>query len=81
MFAELHGLHAEELALYGGEEYELLYTIKPDLWVKAENVVAEAEGHLISIGKVTSDRRVIYRREDTAIEIPYRGWEHFTTKI
>lgn len=81
LFAELHGLNAEELALYGGEEYELLYTIKPDLWVKAKNVIAEVGGHLIPIGKVTSDKRVIYRREDTAFEIPYRGWEHFTTKI
>ena len=29
-FAELNGLEACELALYGGEEYELVLTIKPE---------------------------------------------------
>ena len=31
-FAEIHGFDSLELALYGGEEYELLVTVKPSLW-------------------------------------------------
>ena len=31
-FAECCGVDALELALYGGEEYELVVTVKPERW-------------------------------------------------
>ena len=34
-FAELNSLDASELALYGGEEYELVLTVKPEGWAAA----------------------------------------------
>ncbi len=34
-FAELNSLDASELALYGGEEYELVITVKPEGWAAA----------------------------------------------
>ena len=36
-FAEMYGLDPWELSLYGGEEYELVVTIKPKLWDKVRN--------------------------------------------
>ena len=35
-FAEFNSLDASELALYGGEEYELVVTVKPERWAAAE---------------------------------------------
>ncbi len=76
-FAEANSLDPEELALYGGEEYELIVTIKPDLWDAAERAVGEAGSSLIRIGRVISERKILLRRAERLEPIEARGWEHF----
>ncbi len=76
-FAEVHGLSPEELALYGGEEYELVLTTRPEGWKRAERAVAEAGGRLIPIGKAVEGEMVTLRRGDAVEKIDLRGWEHF----
>ena len=76
-FAELNGLDAVELALYGGEEYELVVTVKPELWEKAEAAVASVGGKLLAIGKATRDKSVLLKLESETREIAARGYEHF----
>ena len=76
-FAEINGLDALELAFYGGEEYELVLTVKPQLWSKAEEAVKKAGGSLIRIGRVTAERQVILEVDGEKRVIEPRGWEHF----
>jgi thiamine-monophosphate kinase len=76
-FAKLNGLDACELALYGGEEYELVLTIKPNLWRKAEKAVEKVGGKLLRIGKVTAERQVLLEIDGKKTVIEPRGWEHF----
>lgn len=77
-FASIHGLDSRELALYGGEEYELVVAIKPSLWEKAHRIVERVGGTLIKIGKVTKERKNILKMKGEEEErIPLRGWEHF----
>lgn len=78
-FAEIHKLNADELALYAGEEYELVLTIKPDKWEKAEKTVRRAGGFLKAIGVVIKDREISYCKDGVSTEIEYKGWEHFKT--
>jgi thiamine-monophosphate kinase len=67
------GLDAAELALYGGEEYELVVTVRPA--VLKRNV--GRLGPLKLIGNVTAEEgRVTLRSEDVACEIERRGYEH-----
>jgi thiamine-monophosphate kinase len=80
-FAEFNGLDALELALYGGEEYELVVTVKPKLWATAETAVESAGGKLLPIGKVTRDNRVVLDVNGKKHLIEARGWEHFKSKI
>ena len=54
-FADLNGLDAAELALHGGEEYELVVTVKPKLWLAAEAAVGAVGGELVADWK--SNRR------------------------
>jgi thiamine-monophosphate kinase len=76
-FAEINRLDPLELTLYGGEEYELVLTIKPNLWRKAEKAVEKVGGKLLSIGKVTAERQVLMEIDGKRRIIEPRGWEHF----
>lgn len=76
-FAEINGLDPLELAFYGGEEYELVLTIKPKLWSKAEDAIKKTGGSLIRIGRVTVEKKVILEVEGEKLVIEQRGWEHF----
>ncbi len=76
-FAKIGKLDSAELALYGGEEYELVLTIKPRLWSKAENAAEKAGGNLLRIGKVTRTHGIILQIGGKRIVVEQRGYEHF----
>lgn len=62
------------LALHGGEDYELLFTASPKKAVP-ETVAAIP---LACIGRVTRSRKMILRHENgPARELKPQGWEHF----
>ena len=79
-FAELHGLDSVELALYGGEEYELIVTIKPNLWQDAKKAVESVGGALTEIGVVTKKKQCLLKTGKKTVTIAARGWEHFKTE-
>jgi thiamine-monophosphate kinase len=63
-----------DLALHGGEDYELLFTVSPRATVPG----TLAGVPLTEIGRITSGRKVILRRMDGKTEpLKPRGWEHF----
>jgi thiamine-monophosphate kinase len=76
-FAEINRLDPLELTFYGGEEYELVLTIKPNLWRKAEKAVEKVGGKLLPIGKATAERQVFMEIDGKRRAIEPRGWEHF----
>ena len=75
-FAEDHNLDPAELALYGGEEYELVVTVKPKLWKKAEEAMKKAGSTLIKIGFAVEEPSLLLKTNGT-VSIEARGWEHF----
>ena len=76
-FADLHGFDPVKLALYGGEEYELLVTIKPEYWKKAAKAVKNVGGSLIKIGVVTKAKTILLEKDEKIFSIESSGWEHF----
>jgi thiamine-monophosphate kinase len=76
-FAELHRLDTVELALYGGEEYELVLTIKPEHWNTAQLAISEVGGVLLPIGKATEKKRLVLYRKGKRSVIESKGYEHF----
>jgi thiamine-monophosphate kinase len=80
-FAEFNGLDPLELALYGGEEYELVFTVKANNWVEAEAAAEAAGGRLLPIGKATEETDMFLDVDGNKQVIEARGWEHFKTKI
>lgn len=74
-FAKRYRYDAEKLALYGGEEYHLVVTIRNE---KVRMARRAAQGNLILIGSVTkkfSGVRLI--TPGRSVNIPRKGWQHF----
>ena len=80
-FAELNSLDASELALYGGEEYELVVTVKPEGWAAAVAAVEAVGGQLLPIGKATEEKQISLKADDKQVPIEARGWEHFKSQV
>ena len=79
-FAISNKLDLTELTLYGGEEYELVLTVKPRMWRKAQEAVENVGGSLFKIGKVTSEKSVVLAKNGKHIPIDARGYEHFKSR-
>jgi len=78
-FARINKLDPSALALYGGEEYELILAVKPRLWSKAEKAVEKAGGKLVKIGKTTAGKNVLMDKRGKHVLIAPKGYEHFKT--
>jgi thiamine-monophosphate kinase len=76
-FAGRHNFSALELSLYGGEEYELVVTIRPSLWEKAIEAVKRAGGRLIRIGRTVEKKGLFLQEKEKLVRIKARGYEHF----
>ena len=76
--AERLGIEPLEACLYGGEEYELVLTVRPDKWDEALEAAREAGGELWPIGRAIREEGLWLRRANGSLEpIEARGWEHF----
>jgi thiamine-monophosphate kinase len=74
-FAKEHRLLALDLALYGGEEYELVVTIKPERFHDLKKRVPS----LTRIGVVEKESfGVLAHLDGKRIQVKEQGWEHFT---
>ncbi len=78
--ADALGIEALELALSGGEDYELVATMPEDSVETARAELVEAFGtNLSEIGEIVEGSGVVAVRDDGS-ESPLepRGWDHFT---
>ena len=73
-FFHERGLDISELAITGGEDFELLFTIPPERLEPLEGAFREAGTRLSVIGEVTSDDRLVGDRN--LEEWNERGWQH-----
>jgi thiamine-monophosphate kinase len=74
-FANVHGYDANSLALYGGEEYNLVVAIRRG---KVGDAQRAARGRLQLVGVVSRDfREVRYGQAGKETIIARKGWEHF----
>jgi len=76
-FAEEYGFNILDLVFRGGEEYELVVTIRPENVEEVLKAVREAGGELKIIGRVIKEPHVFCNYKGKRIELRNRGFEHF----
>jgi len=77
MFAEHTDLDPGALALYGGEEYELVFTVNPEKLGKARDALRKVGCTFIEIGEVTEENEIIHVEDGVSRPIERGGWDHF----
>ena len=76
-YAEKFGANLFDLVFYGGEEYELVLTIRPDFLDEAIKAVERAGGRLFVIGRVVEEGGIRVRWDGRWIKLEERGYRHF----
>jgi thiamine monophosphate kinase len=65
-----------DFALYGGEDFELLFSFEPNKLAEIEKALSSHEWHII--GKVTDSGQVTYRQNHLIYNVDLnRRWSHF----
>jgi thiamine-monophosphate kinase len=67
-------------ALFGGEDYELLFTAPPEKADDLARMVSDRTGTPVAvIGKVleTPNRQELTLGDGTSVQLPSQGWDHF----
>ena len=76
-FAVYNDIDPNELALCGGEEYELVFTYSPRDRRKVARALEGVGCELITLGTVTDGEDIVYHHEGTIVPIKKGGWDHF----
>ncbi|MEW6727614.1 MAG: thiamine-phosphate kinase [Bacillota bacterium] len=75
--ARVTGMDPMEWVLYGGEDYELLFTASPETGGELEGLMTEAGLSCCWIGKITADGRRLLQTPDGLRELRPGGYSHF----
>jgi thiamine-monophosphate kinase len=69
----------QKLALFGGEDYELLFTVAPDKAADVRNLGVELNLPITTIGAISKGSGALSLRDSTAMVRPIlvRGYDHF----
>jgi thiamine-monophosphate kinase len=68
-FAKRNGFDASELALYGGEEYELVLTIEPGGWDASVAAVEAVGGQLFPLKSNQRNEIILILRRETSLNL------------
>ena len=76
-YAEHHELDPGDLALYGGEEYELVFTVAEGRLEDAREALAGVGCELLELGIATRETGIVMVKNGVESPIEKKGWEHF----
>ena len=76
-FSRSRGLKVDDFILFGGEDFELLFTVRPSGWKKVQRAFRRLGTTVTLVGKVLKGRGVFIRRRGEMKNLPDRGYEHF----
>jgi len=76
-FSRSRGLNVDDFALFGGEDFELLFTVRLSGWKKVQRASRRLGTAVTLVGRITKGRGVFIKRRGEIKNLPDRGYEHF----
>lgn len=76
-FAGRYGFNVDDFVLFGGEDFELLFTIRPEGLERVRRALKSTGTSATVIGRVTEGEGVFIRAGGKTQPLPDRGYEHF----
>lgn len=70
------GFDAEDLILYGGEEFQPVFTFKEELFSEVKKFSRETGIEISIIGRVEEGRGVFFQKDNILKVVENRGWTH-----
>jgi len=77
VYSKEYSIPIEKLVFEGGEEFIHLFTIHPKNLNLAKSVIKEGGGKIFEIGKVISEEKIYFLKNNKKIELKSKGFEHF----
>lgn len=77
LFSQEYSFPLEKLIFEGGEEFIQLFTVSSSNIETAQIMVKEGGGKLFKIGKVISEEKIYFKKNNTKLELKSQGFEHF----
>ena len=68
---------AQKLALAGGEDYELCFTVPPENFKAVENALNRINTPFACIGQMQTGEGVVFQCNNETLNIDFKGFEHF----
>lgn len=76
-FCKKYGRTPDDFVLFGGEDFELLFTVKPRGWKSVSKTLQRLGTKAIVIGRVEKGRGVYLKKNGKCSELLDKGYEHF----
>ncbi|KXA98424.1 hypothetical protein AKJ37_00080 [candidate division MSBL1 archaeon SCGC-AAA259I09] len=76
-FAKEEDVNLDDLVLFGGEDFELLFTVDSEAWEDLKDSFRKLDTKISKIGKIQSEKGVYLHRGENLEKFPDRGYEHF----
>ena len=76
-FAQYNELKSADLTLFGGEEYELIFTFSPENEENIRKALEKVGCKPHIIGKVTEKKAITMAVDGEIVDISAGGWDHF----
>ncbi|MBA7593982.1 Thiamine-monophosphate kinase [subsurface metagenome] len=76
-FAARYGFGVDDFVLFGGEDFELLFTVRPRGWKKVRLTLKRMGTTATMIGCVAKGKGVFIQAKGKTRALPDRGYEHF----
>lgn len=76
-FATRYGFGVDDFVLFGGEDFELLFTVRPRGWEKVRLALKRMGTTATMIGCVARGKGVFIQAKEKTRALPNRGYEHF----
>lgn len=76
-FATEHGFEVDDLVLFGGEDFELLFTVRPGGWGRVRRALERVGTRATLVGRAARGKGVFIQARGKTRALPDRGYEHF----